>query len=89
MSASILNIKSLRLRLGWTQSDLSRRLGCTVKDVESWETGQITPDIFVSSEIERLLSQADACAFELQSITRAENICDKKSLGQVDLSTEE
>lgn len=83
--ALVLNVKSLRLRLGWTQADLARRLNCASYEVESWETGQSIPNSQISSQLELLLSQADACAFEMQSAPKAESFCEKQRLGQIDI----
>ncbi len=36
-------IKDLRLRLGWSVAEFSRRLGCVADLVIDWEKGLITP----------------------------------------------
>jgi transcriptional regulator with XRE-family HTH domain len=81
--ASQLNVKSLRLRLGWSQADLARRLSCSIIEVNEWEHGQCSPNIKLSGQLELLFSQAETCAFELQTTPKAENICKNKHLGQV------
>ena len=85
MGAFVLNIKSLRLRLGWTQSDLARRLNCQSTDVQKWETGLSTPNSEVSSRLELLVSHAESNAQELQSVPKAENFCERRRLGQIDI----
>lgn len=84
--ASTLNVKSLRLRLGWTQSDLSRRLGCQVSEVSGWEMGLNTPSAECTGSLELLFSQAETCAWETQSSPRAELFCDRKHIGQISIS---
>ena len=83
--AFLMNIKSLRLRLGWTQADLARRLNCQSSEVQSWETGQAIPNAEVTSRLELLVSHAETCAQELQSVPKAENFCERRRLGQIDI----
>ncbi len=81
-----LNVKSLRLRLGWTQSDLSRRLGCKVSEISQWETGLAVPSSNHAGTLQLLFSQAEACALDTQAAPRAEIFCDRKDLGQINWS---
>lgn len=84
--ASDLNVKSLRLRLGWTQSDLSRRLGCLVKEINQWEAGLASPNKNYIGTINLLFLQAEACALDTQSSPRAEILCDRKAIEQINRS---
>ena len=84
--ASTLNVKSLRLRLGWTQSDLSRRLGCKTTEVSRWEMGLGIPNAEQSGTLELLSGQAESCALETQSSPRAEIFCERKHIGQISIS---
>ena len=84
--AASLNVKSLRLRLGWTQSDLSRRLGCKVSEISQWETGLAVPDANIAGSLQLLFSQAEACALDTQAAPRAEIFCHSKDLGQINSS---
>lgn len=80
------SIKALRLRLGWSQADLARRLKCTSAQVESWEKGIETPTSHYLNEMFLLVKQADTCRHEVQASPRAENMCDKHALGQIQFS---
>ena len=80
------NIRSLRLRLGWSKSELAYRLHCSSEQVESWETHGSTIDASVSSELELILRHADACSDEVHFTPAAENQCEKKALEQIDFS---
>jgi DNA-binding transcriptional regulator YiaG len=80
------NIRSLRLRLGWSQADLARRLSCTSADVELWEHGEMMPNPRVANELILISKQADACSHEVHSCPIAESVCDRKALGQIGLS---
>lgn len=83
--AFLMNIKSLRLRLGWTQADLARRLNCQSSEVQSWETGLTSPDKEITSRLELLVSHAESNANEIQSVPQAENFCERRRLGQIDI----
>lgn len=79
-------IKSLRLRLGWSQADLARRLSCASTDVEAWEKGEITPAAGVINAMFLLVKQADVCSHEVHVSPLAESHCDQHALAQVEFS---
>lgn len=57
--------RELRLRLGWSQADLARRLHIQVQEVIKWENGDSAPTDQILSDIEFLLRQADICSEEV------------------------
>jgi transcriptional regulator with XRE-family HTH domain len=79
-------IKALRLRLGWSQADLARRLNCASLEIEHWENGSQTPTSHFLNEMFLLVKQADACSQEVHASPLAENLCDKHALGQIEFS---
>ncbi|HEY8270837.1 MAG TPA: helix-turn-helix transcriptional regulator [Pseudobdellovibrionaceae bacterium] len=79
-------IRSLRLRLGWSQADLARRLKCTSAQVKSWEHGTETPTSHYLNEMFLLVKQADTCSHEIHACPLAENMCDRHALGQIEFS---
>lgn len=79
-------IRLLRLRLGWTQSDLARRLECDAKVVESLELGIDNAAVELVHKLEMIAHQADLCGDEIQCLPAAENLCDQEHLGQVSLN---
>lgn len=79
-------IKSLRLRLGWSQSDLARRLNCSLTEVGHWESGITTPPSKFINELFLVSKQAEACSHEVHCSPRAETLCDQKALGQIEFS---
>lgn len=80
------NVRSLRLRLGWSKSDLARRLNCSAAEVEAWEDGSAPLTSAVKSELAMIARQADECSDEVRCVPAAENECDKNALAQVDFS---
>lgn len=79
-------VRSLRLRLGWSKSELAFRLQCSPQQVEAWEEGGQSIDSVASSSLEVFLHQADACSDEVHYMPAAENQCDQKALEQIDFS---
>lgn len=80
------SIRNLRLRLGWTQSDLARRLHLSSNMVANWEEGQDVPEFGNLQELELILHQADECCGEVSSAPVAEKICDQTCLNQIKMS---
>ena len=79
-------IRTLRLRLGWTQSDLARRLECDAKLIESLEVGSQQAAVEIVHKLELIAHQADLCGEEIQCLPAAEIVCDQEHLGQVELN---
>ncbi|MEN0060230.1 MAG: helix-turn-helix transcriptional regulator [Bdellovibrio sp.] len=80
------DLRSLRLRMGWSRSDLARRLHCSPEQVEQWEEGHLSIERVQKSELEILLRQAEACCDEVKYTPSAERECEKKALEQIDFS---
>ncbi|WII73474.1 helix-turn-helix transcriptional regulator [Bdellovibrio sp. 22V] len=79
-------LRSLRLRLGWSRSDLARHLHCSSEQVELMEDGTRQIDTSLRGQLELILRQAEACCDEVKFTPVAENECDKKALEQIDFS---
>jgi transcriptional regulator with XRE-family HTH domain len=79
-------IRLLRLRLGWTQSDLARRLSCEPQIIEALEQGSLAVQSEIVHKLELIAHQADLCGDEIQCLPKAENLCDQEHLGQVELN---
>lgn len=80
------SLRALRLRLGWSRSDMARRLQCDLTEVEAWEEGNGEFEIQVKGELEILYRQAEECSDEVRYTPACENECDKNALDQVDFS---
>jgi putative transcriptional regulator len=51
------DIKAIRLKLGFTQEDLARKLGLTLSTVSKWEQGIFSPSRLAREKIEKLLKK--------------------------------
>lgn len=81
-----ISIRSLRLRLGWTQADLARRLQCSSTEINEWEQGSTLIEGHFKGKLEIIFRQAEACCDELQNIPRAEAELSKNFLEQIPFS---
>lgn len=78
------SIKHLRLRLGYSRSDLSRRLAVSLAEVISWEGGNLIPPPAVSRLLDVLLRHCDESTSELCLLPRADIIMDNSKLTQLE-----
>jgi len=51
------DIKTIRLELGFTQEDLARKLGVTLSTVSKWEQGLFSPSRLAREKIEKLIKK--------------------------------
>ncbi len=79
------SLRSLRLRMGWSKSDLARRLDVSCQEVDSWEEGQ-SIQAKHKGILEVLLHQAEACSEETRMATAAESKLEKTALEQIDFT---
>ncbi|WP_413575670.1 XRE family transcriptional regulator [Bdellovibrio sp. HCB290] len=82
------SLRALRLRLGWSRSDMARRLKCTLTDIETWEEGggELLFNPHIKGELALIHRQADECSDEVRFTPACENECDKNALNQIDFS---
>ncbi|MGZ3770932.1 MAG: helix-turn-helix domain-containing protein [Bdellovibrio sp.] len=79
-------LRTLRLRLGWSRSELAHHLHCSSEEVEMWESGQchIHSDFVVKLEL--IFRQAETCSDEVKITPVAEKQCEKNELEQIHFS---
>jgi ribosome-binding protein aMBF1 (putative translation factor) len=80
-------IKSLRLRLGWSSSDLARRLNCESAIIYAYEAGKENPSGAVEAELNLLLKQADSAADEVSNQALAEAFLEETEQIQCELTS--
>jgi ribosome-binding protein aMBF1 (putative translation factor) len=69
------NIRSLRLRLGWSQAEMARRLSLNPVDIASIEKGSFALTPSLRGELEIILRQADESCEEQKKSALSD--CDK------------
>ncbi|MBT4760398.1 MAG: helix-turn-helix transcriptional regulator [Bdellovibrionaceae bacterium] len=78
-------IKTLRLKLGWSIMDLSRRLSCKNDLVYAWEADESAPDIEVQHQLSYLELQLLDQSQKVAKGVVAETLIKDHGLAQVDL----
>lgn len=76
-------IHSLRLRLGWSCSDLARRLECSSMEVLKWEYQDIFPEDKYLNKLEFIEKQAEEFCQEMLICPLAESKMDSLSQEQI------
>lgn len=80
------SIRCLRLRMGWSQSDLARRLEVNPQLVADWESEALMPLPQKLEVLDILEKQARMHAEATAVSPIAERECEEKHLMQVDVS---
>ena len=57
MKKEPIDVKTIRLELGFTQEDLARELGLTLSTVSKWEQGISSPSPLAREKLEKLLKK--------------------------------
>ncbi len=76
-------IRSLRLRLGWSAAELGRRLGCSADLVMRWESAKARPDAEVFNQLSFLVAYVEQNALRLTQFPLAEAVMEREHLAQV------
>lgn len=77
------NIRVLRLGLGWSRADFSRRLGCAVDTVIEWEKGTLSPTADDARQLERLVFYLDSYSEVIERQAQAEPLLRDLQLEQI------
>lgn len=80
-------IRELRRRMGWSQSDLARRLHCESGTVANLEQGQAKPESSITQILEMLFNQAELSAYEMTQTCQAEAALKERALESIDRSS--
>lgn len=71
--------------MGWSQSDLARRLQTDCENVKAWELGNQTPDFKTSQSLGLLFQQAEVTALDILNAVQAEIHMDQNALEIVNI----
>jgi transcriptional regulator with XRE-family HTH domain len=47
-------IRTIRQRLGWSQAEMARQMGCTADLIQKWEAGTMSPDFDAVNQLRYL-----------------------------------
>jgi len=76
-------VKKLRLRLGWSLSELARRLGCPKDILSSYEQGGIELDLEYIQKVDLLSHELERSAEQMSKRPLADIVLAEKGLNQV------
>jgi transcriptional regulator with XRE-family HTH domain len=76
-------IRKLRLRLGWSRSDFSRQIGCTVEALLKWEASEGAPSSDELLQIERLEFYVESYCEQIQRDSLADTMFATQNLDQI------
>ncbi len=80
------SLRSLRLRLGWSKSDLARRLKCSIEQIDNWEEGSQSIDSATKGELEIICRLCEEMSDELRVSPMSEVLLEQKALDQINFS---
>lgn len=80
-------IRTLRSRLGWSQSDLARRLKVESVSVKAWEEGQTQPPHPHAQLLELLYNQAELSSLEISQSTQVELTMHERELESLNVQS--
>ena len=77
------SLKKLRLKMGWSQSDLARRLNTNLETIIQIESGylEIPPDF--QNQLTFLIQQADEHSYKMYLKAQADSILNSEGLTQI------
>ncbi len=79
-----IRVKNLRRRMGWSRSDLARRLNCESRVVGLWEYDYSMPNHFFSQDLERLEVNAQTHSAYTQHQPLADQLLEYVDAEQID-----
>lgn len=76
-------IRNLRQRLGWSQAELARRMGCNSQLVQSWESESATPDTEAMNQLCFLRNHVESSSDRVAQMPLAEKEMQSRGVGQL------
>lgn len=77
------DIRNLRYRMGWTQSEMARTVGCKIELVAAWEQGAAHPEGEQQTTLIRFMQQAESNSEKIQRCPAAEDLMTRRNLSQI------
>jgi len=76
-------IRQLRYRMGWTQSEMARTVGCKIELIAAWEQGSAQPGGEQQTTLIRFMQQAESNSEKIQRGPAAEDLMARRNLSQI------
>lgn len=75
-------IRSLRQRLGWSQAEMARQMGCSAQLIQQWESGQAPPDMEALNQLNYLHNHVEALSRRVSENPGVEREMESRRVGQ-------
>ncbi len=79
-------IRHMRLRLGWSKSELGRRLGLTLSQITKMEKGQLSIDSELINQLDHLKRHSDEICRQNRNRPLFDRVMQENNFHQADLS---
>lgn len=76
-------IRTLRQRLGWSQAEMARQMGCSAELIQSWESGSGAPDSEALNQLRYLHDHVELKSHRMQQTPLAEKEMQTRGVGQL------
>lgn len=83
MSLSHQEIRILRQRLGWSQAEMARRMGCPTSLIQAWEEGSSSPDKEALHQLQFLSAHVELRSEIISRIPIAEREMEIRKMSQL------
>ncbi|MCX7977419.1 MAG: hypothetical protein N2578_00275 [Bdellovibrionaceae bacterium] len=80
------DLRTIRLKMGWSQAEMARHLNLKVTDLVLIESGQEALPEKLASEVEMILRQAEVYCEEARNRPVLENFIEEHHLGQIQVN---
>ena len=83
MNLSHVDIRSLRQRLGWSQAEMARQMGCNTKLIQDWECGNQQPDPEAMNHLQYLSQHVENKSNQVSQTPLAEREMELRGVAQL------
>lgn len=83
MGTANINIRQVRMQLGWSAAEMARHLGCACDLILHWEKELAVPPTEVRQQLHHLQVSASVSATRIAMFPRAEMIMTQQQLAQI------
>jgi transcriptional regulator with XRE-family HTH domain len=77
------DIRKLRQRLGWSQAEMARRMGCNSKLIQQWETEAVQPSPEDCNQLCFLNNHVEAASDQMAERPLVEKEIQSRGVGQL------
>ena len=76
-------IRNLRQRLGWSQAEMARQMGCSADLIQKWESGVSIPDSDALNQLRYLRNHVEANSEQMAQRPQLEKELESRRVAQL------